>query len=245
MCRPFKRPRPPSEQEANGDLHDGKRVVRSRLNHPSASDATMPPSASDATMPPSASDATMPDAPTTSTADAEECISKPSSQSMGRQQTDGPSSQSAVHEQHTNGVDHDKAQRDEHGEAIWSADEVPPSNGHGLSNGHAHGNGQASLESSPNGFDSDHIASSGDVRERSDGGALQQSSDVEQKGTPLKRMSWMQDGPVAGNGTAVRPEAATNGHAAPLSDAGDGAPADTFEEDRIGDTSSPKGAPVQ
>lgn len=227
MCRPFKRPRPPSEQEANGDVHDGKRVVRSRLNHQSASDATMP------------------DAPTTSTADADDCISKPNPQSTGRQQTNGLSSQSAVHEQHTNGVDHDKAQHDEHGEAIWSADEVPASNGHGLSNGHAHSNGQASLESSPNGFGSDHTAGSNEERERSDGGAAQQSSDTEQKGTPLKRMSWMQDGPVVGNGTAVRPEAATNGHAAPSSDADDGPPAVGAEDDKIGDTSLPKGAPVE
>ena len=227
MCRPFKRPRPPSEQETNGDLHDGKRVVRSRLNHQSASDATMP------------------DAPTTSAADADDCISKPSPQSTGRQQADGPSSQPVVREQHTNGANHDNAQHEQHGDAIWSADEVPTSNGHGLSNGHARRNGQASLESSPNGFGSDHTAGSKEERERSDGGALQQSSGTEQKGTPLKRMSWMQEGPVLGNGTAERPEAVTNGHAAPLSDAGDGAPADSFEDDRIGDTSSPKGTPVE
>ena len=191
LHRPFKRPRPSPDKDTNGSSDDSERVVRSRLSKQSPSDDTM---------------ASVPVIPA---ADSDECMSKPISQSLSREQQTESGSDSATTNQHANGKADADTSQDRDGEAIWSPDEVPVHNSHATSNGHAHSTAE---HSSAHGVGNAQPAATNGVSERTEDGAVQRSSDVEEKAS-LKRMSWMQDSPIAQNSTPERPSVATNGHA--------------------------------
>lgn len=192
MCRPFKRPRAPAEKEANGIFGAQERVVRSRLSNQSRCDDTMA------------------EAPAPSPADKDDTASAPGAHPRRKQQAEDAE---AAHDQHTNGFGTHGVQTTGNGDAIWSPDEVPVSNGHNASTDSSGSNSQQGLQSAANAAGSNGVGKSTDEEQ------LQQPQLSKQQTAPLQRMSWMQDTPPMQNGTADRPASATNGHAETPGDA--------------------------